>query len=253
LNKVVCIFNKNRKNPRPDLYFLFNSNKVLTKGALINLNGVIKMNILTKLSSQMGGKTEEGNRNVAKECLDNPTLLNEIGDSLTGKNAALLGDCAEVFTKVAEENPILVVPFAERLEGLLDHKTTRVRWEAMHAIALMAIHIPKQISNLLPQLKEIIHNDKSTIVRDYAIDTVCHYANVGKPEADVAFPLLEETLHLWDGKHRARVLNGLQNVSNQSPEHTLEIRGIAEEYLEDNRGVVKKAAKALIKAIDKGK
>jgi hypothetical protein len=211
------------------------------------------MSILTKLSSQIGEKTEEGNRNVAKECLQNPTMLNEIGEGLTGKNAALLGDCAEVFTKVAEENPALVVPFAKTLQGLLEHKTTRVRWEAMHAIALMATHIPNQIFILIPQLKEIIHSDKSTIVRDYAIDTLCNYANVGKAEADTVFPLLKEALHLWEGKHRARVLNGLLKVSNQSAEHTLEIRGIAEEYLEDNRGVVKKAAKALIKTIDKGK
>jgi hypothetical protein len=53
---------------------------------------------------------------------------------------------------------------------------------------------------------------------------------------------------LWEGKHRARVLNSLLNVSYQSPKHTLEIRGIAEEYLEDTKGVVKKAAKALSKA-----
>jgi hypothetical protein len=31
------------------------------------------------------------------------------------------------------------------------------------------------------------------------------------------------------------------------------IRGIVKEYLDDNRSVVKKAAKALIKAIDRGK
>jgi hypothetical protein len=48
------------------------------------------MIILTKLSLQIGEKTEAGNRNVAKECLQNPTLLNEI--------------FAEVFKKVAEEN-----------------------------------------------------------------------------------------------------------------------------------------------------
>lgn len=210
------------------------------------------MSILTKLSSQIGEKTEEGNRNAAKECLQNPTLLSEIGEGLISKNAALLGDCAEVCTKVAEENPGLIVPFAERLQGLLEHKTTRVRWEVMHSIALIATLIPNQISTLLPNLIEIIHSDKSTIVRDYAIDTVCNYAAVGESEADVVFPLLKEVLHLWEGKHRARVLNGLLNVSHQSPRHTLEIRGIAEEYIEDNKGVVKKAAKALIKAIDKG-
>jgi hypothetical protein len=211
------------------------------------------MSIITKLSSQLGEKIEEGNRNVANECLQNPSLLLEISQGLMSKNAALIGDCAEVFTKVAEENPNLVVPYSEQLIGLLPHKTTRVRWESMHAIALITELIPDQISELIPHLKETIHQDKSTIVRDYAIDSVCHYANTGESQAETVFPLLKESLHLWEGKHRARVLKGLLNVSNKSSKNTLEVRAIAEEYIEDNRGVVKKAAKALIKAIDQTK
>jgi hypothetical protein len=214
--------------------------------------GDLKMNIISKLSSQIGDKTEEGNRKAAKECIQNPELLLEIKETLKSKDAALVGDCSEVFTKVAEDNPELVVPYAESIIALFSHKTTRVRWEAVHAIALIARHIPNHVASLLPQLKEMIHFDKSTIVRDYAIDTVCHFADLGELEAEKVFPLLKEALFLWEGKHRARVLKGLQNVCNHSSKHTLEIRGLAEEYIDDNRGVVKKAAKALIKAIDKG-
>lgn len=211
------------------------------------------MNILTKLSSQIGERTEEGNRKAAKECLSNPLLLEEIRIGLKSKDAALIGDCAEVFTKVAEQNPALVAPYAEELIDLLSHKTTRIRWEGMHAIALIANLISNRVSEIMPELKEIIHADKSTIVRDYAIDTVCQYAGVGEHQAKSSFSLLKEVLSLWEGKHRARVLKGLQNMMNQFPESSLEIRGIAEEYAEDNRGTVKKAAKELIKAIDKSK
>lgn len=210
------------------------------------------MTIVSLLSSQVGEKTEEGNRFVAKECIQNPTLLNEIKDGLTSKDKALIGDCAEVFTKVAEEKPELVVPFTDYLLPLLSSKTTRIRWEAIHAISLITINIPKQIFLLLPKIKELIESDKSTIVRDYSVQAVCNYAEVGEQEALTAFPILKETLLMWEGKHRSRVLTGLLNVCKSAPECVLEIRGIAEEYVDDQRSGVKKAAKSLIKAIDKG-
>ncbi|MEH7343331.1 HEAT repeat domain-containing protein [Bacillus sp. JJ1532] len=210
------------------------------------------MTIIIKLSSQIGDKTEEGNRQAAMDCLKNPSLLIEIGEGLISKEAAIVGDCAEVFTKVAEKQPELILAFANDLLNLLSHKTTRVRWEAMHAIALITAYIPSEISKALPQLTELIKSDKSTIVRDYAIESLCNYATVGESEAQTAFPLLKESLLVWEGKHRARVLKGFLHVCHSTDKYTLEIRGIAEEYEDDPKGVVKKAARSLIKAIDKG-
>ncbi len=117
------------------------------------------MNVLHHLSSEVGDKTEEANRNVAKDCLANPTLLIEIASVLGSKKAALVGDCAEVFTKVAEEDPQLVVPYAHQLVPLLTHKTTRVRWEAMHALALIASYIPEIVTMLLPTIRKMMVTD----------------------------------------------------------------------------------------------
>jgi hypothetical protein len=157
-----------------------------------------------------------------------------------------------VFTKVAEIKPELVVPYIDQLLPLLLSKTTRVRWEAIHAISFMTTYIPEKISTLLPTIKELIESDKSTIVRDYSVQTVCNYTEIGEQEALAAFPILKESLLLWEGKHRGRILNGLLSVCKNAPECILEIRGIAEEYVEDNRSGVKKAARVLLKAIDKG-
>lgn len=210
------------------------------------------MTIVSKLSSQLGEKTEEGNRNVAQQCIQYPKLLDEIKEGLLSKDKAIIGDCAEVMTKVSEVNPELVVPYFNDLLPLLSSKTTRVRWETIHALSLITPYISEQISLLLPKLKELITADKSTIVRDYSVQTICNYAEVGKKEAVAAFPILKESLSLWEGKHRGRILTGLLNVCKHAPEYILEIRGIAEDYMEDNRSSVKKAAKVLIKAIDKG-
>ena len=170
------------------------------------------MSIISKLSSQIGEKTEEGNRIAAKECIQNSELLNELIEGFTSNDKALIGDCVEVFTKVSEEKPELIVPFTSLIFPLLTSNTTRIRWEAIHTISLLTPYIPEQISSLLPAIREKIHTDKSTIVRDYSVQTICNFAEIGEPEALAAFPILKEALSLWEGKHRGRILTGLLNV-----------------------------------------
>ena len=97
-----------------------------------------------------------------------------------------MGDCAEVMTEVAKVPPEWVAPYAPLLPELLAHKKTRVRWEAMHALALVAAHIPESVCPLLPRLDGLIHNDESTIVRDHAIDAVANYAQVSPRAAEAA-------------------------------------------------------------------
>ncbi len=82
---------------------------------------------------------------------------------------------------------------------------------------------------------------------------VSNFARIGEEQALLAFPILKESLPLWEGKHRGRVLNGFMNVLHATPSVTVEIRMIAEDYLDDSKGVVKKAAKTVVKAIDKAK
>ncbi|PMC39578.1 hypothetical protein CJ195_06580 [Bacillus sp. UMB0899] len=209
------------------------------------------MTILSKLSSQVGERTEEGNRFVVTLCMENPLLLNEIKGGLKEKDPLLIGDCVEVITKVAEVHPELVVSFTDLLIELLHAKTKRIRWEAIHAISLLTPFIPEQIFLLLPTLIDLIHHDKSTIVRDYSIQTLVNFATIGEEEALTVYPILKDSLPLWNGKHRNRVLSGLLNVCKQAPTCILEIRGIAEEFIEDNRTGVRKTARSIVKAIDK--
>src|SRR5688572_13863608 len=138
------------------------------------------MTVISKLSSQVGDKTEQSNIKVVEQCINKPDLLKEIAEGLNSKDIALIGDCAEVFTKVAETQPGLVAPFADDLFLLLTNRNTRIRWEAMHAVSLIAELVPDRIKPLLPQIKGQIVTDESTIVRDYAVDTVSNYAKTGK-------------------------------------------------------------------------
>lgn len=205
------------------------------------------MSIVQQLSSQVGDRTEASNKAVAAQCLEDPALLADIHAGLASKDATLQGDCAEVITLVAEKRPELLVPYAEDLLALLAHKKTRVRWEAMHALSLIAGHVPELIGSNLPLLEHLIKKDGSTIVCDHAVDAVGHYAGVGPEAAEQAYPILQQALSVRDGKHARQALNGLARVAHHLPEKRAEIRALAEEYVDHKRGVVKKAAQTLLK------
>jgi hypothetical protein len=207
------------------------------------------MSILAKLSSQRGDRSETSNRKAVILCLEDPTLLEEIAAGLKEKNAALVGDCAEVLTQVAEQHPERVAPYAQELSALLSHKTTRVRWEAMHALALVTTFTPETIAPLLQILSDLIQRDTSTIVRDYAVDSIGYYAATSKSAAETAYPLLKEALSVWGDKHAGHALKGLANVATQIPALQDELHKIAEEYSQSSRAVVRKEAKELLKAI----
>ncbi len=208
------------------------------------------MSILSKLSSQVGDRSEYSNRKIVIQCLDDPALLEEIAEGLKNRNAALVGDCAEVLTKVAEQHPDWIAPYAEALAALLNHKTTRVRWEAVHALALVATSTPRTIAPLLQRLVDMIRTDSSVIVRDCATDTIGNYAATGKLAAEKAYPLLKDALTAWDGKQAGHALKGLVNVAAMAPALRNELGAIAEEYSRGGRAVVRKAAKELLKAAE---
>lgn len=208
------------------------------------------MNIISQLSSQTGDNTEESNKKVVGQCLENPSLLHDVAKGLENKDAALVGDCAEVFTKVAEEKPDLVTSYASSLIPLLDHKYTRARWEAMHAIALIASLVPDEISKILPNLHRISLSDESTIVRDYSVIAVGNYAKTSKKAAIESLIILKRILEVWKEKQAARALKGLQNVAEANPDLSKEVLSLAKPFENSSKGTVKKATKDLFKALN---
>ncbi|WP_164779638.1 hypothetical protein, partial [Paenibacillus kobensis] len=204
------------------------------------------MSILKELSSQVGERSQDANRAAAQRCLDEPALLAEIAEAFSGRDAALLGDCCEVLTKVAESRPELVVPYLTLCVPLLSHKTTRVRWEAMHAIALTAHLIPETASVLSAMLAVTIREDSSTIVRDYAVDALGGIARSSEAAAAAVYPLLRDALTAADGKHAGRALAALRRVVESAPGLALEVLQIAHDYADHGKPAVRKAAKMLL-------
>ncbi|MBI9044989.1 MAG: hypothetical protein JEZ06_10915 [Anaerolineaceae bacterium] len=207
------------------------------------------MKLIDQLSSEI--KDKNGNYNVAALCLENKTLLAEIAEGLMDEHNKIVIDCAEVFTEVAKDNPEWVIPYADQLPQILNNKNNRARWEAMHCLALIASHTPQTIQPILDQLVEIIDKDKSVIVRDYAIDTIGNFAKTSIEAAQSSYPLLADSLLVWEGRHAKQVISGFINIAELLPEKKEKMRATAQEYLSHKKGVIRKLAKKLLQKTEK--
>ena len=204
------------------------------------------MSVLDQLSSACGDPSEASNKAVAAEALEHPELLDEVAAGLALDDRKLLGDCAEVFTEVAKVNPALVAPYTEQLISLLGHTDTRVRWEATHAVALVAALVPGQITPLLPDLAAKVEKDRSVIVRDCAVKALGEYGRSGPEAARQALPLLRDALQAWEGKHAKLVLEGMDKLLAVEPALELEVRTAAQSCLDHRRANVRRLARRML-------
>lgn len=205
------------------------------------------MSALERLSSAIGDSTEAPNKAIAREALEHPQILDEIAVGLEYDDRKLVGDCAEVFTEVAKENPVLVAPYVDRLIPLTDHKDTRVRWESTHAVALVASLAPAQIAPLLPNLVAKIEGDKSMIVRGCAVIALGEYGRSGPEATREVFPHLWAALHLWEGKHSKLALEAMSKLLVMEPALKPEVQAAARQCLDHHQANVRRLAQKLIK------
>jgi len=209
------------------------------------------MEILNQLSSQKGDKTEIANRLVAEKCIANPRALAEIAIGLEDKDKKLQSDCIEVFTLVSEVKPEFIVPYADNILPLLYSKESKTRWEAVHTLSFIAEKIPDIIFSILPVLQSLVEKDKSTIVRDYTMDTVANYAKVSAETSEKSYELLKYALELWGEKHAKQVFKGFNNVLNNCTDFKAEINLLVQPYLNASKKIVAAEAKKIIKRTEK--
>ena len=209
------------------------------------------MEILNQLSSQKGDKTEIANRLVAVKCIANPRALAEIAIGLEDKDKKLQSDCIEVFTFVSEVKPEFIVPYADNILPLLYSKESKTRWEAVHTLSFIAEKIPDIIFSILPILQSLVEKDKSTIVRDYTMDTVANYAKVSAETSENSYELLKYALELWGEKHAKQVFKGFNNVLYNCTDFKAEINLLVQPYLKASKKIVAAEAKKIIKRTEK--
>ncbi len=209
------------------------------------------MEILNQLSSRKGDRTEDSNRIVAERCMADPPLLADIAVGMEDADKKLRADCAEVFTMVAEKRPELIVPHAGAILPLLSDKETKTRWEAAHTLSYIAGLAPDVVSEALPALCALIDGDKSTIVRDYALDTVAGYAGANSETSREAFEILKSALAAWGEKHARQILRGFNNILDKLPDLGPEINSLVRPCLSAQKKIVASEAAKIVKRTGK--
>lgn len=209
------------------------------------------MEILNRLSSRKGDRGEDSNKIVAEQCLTQPRLLADICVGLDSKDKKLQSDCIEVFTLVSEKRPEFTVPYADNVLTLLSAKETKTRWEAVHTLSYIAEQIPDIIIPVLPVLGALIENDKSTIVRDYAIDAIANHAKTNAETSREAYRYLKDALALWGEKHARQVIRGFNNVLDKLPDYKAEINSLVTPFVSANKKIVATEAAKIVKRTQK--
>ena len=207
------------------------------------------MSILDELSSSVGDRTQNANRAVAERVRADPALLDDIARGLTAANVKLVGDCAEILTMTAQDQPEAVAPYLDQVIPLLAAKDKRVRWEAMHTLALIARHVAGPMAALLPQLREAIRQDTSTIVRGYAVEALGEYAGTSASAAQAAWPVLLEALTLWEGDYANLALVALTRAAVADPALAASAIAVAQQYRDHSSSRVKQAARASLRKL----
>ncbi|CAM4504216.1 hypothetical protein FHS16_005713 [Paenibacillus endophyticus] len=207
-----------------------------------------KGTVVSMLSSQTGDSTQQSNENAALTCKENPVLLKQMAEGILHSDFKIAGDCAEVFSKVAETHPHLVALYAEQLLSSIHHKHTRVRWESMHAVAFISPLISSRIITALGDLQERMFSDKSTIVKDYSILCLGNAASCGESEAKMILPILKQGLLQLGDKFISKLLTAMIGVAKVSPSLAAEVLMYGYEYETHPKSSVQKAAKKLMKA-----
>lgn len=207
------------------------------------------MYILGELSSQIGDKTEASNKLVSEKCIQAPELLGEIANGLSSKDNKLAADCAEVLTFVSESHPDLVVSYIDAIVPLLDHKHTKVRWEATHTIAQLAATNASAVKPLLESLWRMALSDKSKIVQDYATVAIGNYGGSSKEAATVALPMLARILEIEGDRQAVRVIEGMNKLLAVNPVLHDDIREIAKSQADNTKSSIKRAYGKLVKQL----
>ena len=207
------------------------------------------MDIINQLSSKQNDRSSFSNKEVARLCIENTHLINEIAQLLDSPDQGLQTDSAEVFSIISETNPILVSCYGDKIVNQFFISSKKARWELAHCLSLVATQIPTLIQNNLDKFEQAILEDKSVIVRDYLTDTIANFAVSSSEAAKKSLKILLKIENAWEEKHAKQVLKGLQNVCKLIPDKHSTIISIATKYLNAKKTVTQKEAKKLAKLL----
>lgn len=149
------------------------------------------MNILSKLSSAQGTKSQEPNKRLSKEiCRGNDKeAVRELVENLNNSDKNIQSDCAGMMEYIGFECPELIAKYVDNLIDALASKNNRVVWGVMIALSIIA---NKRAKIIFERRSEVIHaiESGSVITIDNGVKVLARVASVKKEYSDELFPYL---------------------------------------------------------------
>lgn len=154
---------------------------------------------------------------------------------------------AKIIEVVGEKKADWIAPYAGHLLSALDNPEPQTRWSCLYSLGLCAAYNPLPANQGFNKALQFLFEDKGTCLLGRAIDYLGLIGAVS-PEYGVKSV---NALNLALGKMpelSKRIFEAMQRMKNSKYEATRQlVSEIAEEYKEDSRSSVRKAAFLLLK------
>ena len=153
------------------------------------------MSIIPHLSSSLGRKDEEPNKELGRRLVETRDLqgIREVGENLGNENRSVQIDCLSVMEQVGLLAPELIEDYLEDFLRLAFGVDNRLIWAAMINIALIADRKPREIMEQLDELIEVIERG-SVITQDNGIKILARVGGIDPEYNDQIFPYLMDQL-----------------------------------------------------------
>ena len=153
------------------------------------------MSIIPQLSSSLGRKDEEPNKELGRRLVEARDLqgIQEVGENLGNENRSIQIDCLAVMEQVGLLAPELIEDYLEDFLRLSFGTDNHLIWTAMINIALIADRKPREIMEQLDELIEVIERG-SVITQDNGIKILARVGGIDPGYNDRIFPYLMDQL-----------------------------------------------------------
>ena len=207
--------------------------------------------ILPRLEKNKGTVSSKLGKALAKDVLAGETeILAEAVELLSHESKQVRAGAAKIIEQVAVSDPTLVIGYLPRLLPALEVAEPQTRWMAIHTLGLCAALDAPTALKALPKAAVFIEADSGACLWGATIHYLGYVGATSPANARMVFPLLERALQI-PGRAKDVLRSFLQLLDQADTPMRTAIAQHAEAHTESETGVTRKAARKLLKRIEK--
>jgi hypothetical protein len=149
--------------------------------------------IKDQLANVLGRRDEVPNIILAEKISksSDKDAVEELIGLVNHKTTRMRHDAIKTIYEIAERKPELIAVYYKEILNLLDHKDNRMIWGAMHALSALSNVKPDLLAKNITNILDAMDHG-SVITRDHGIFILCRIASLKKYHNDCIELLLEQ-------------------------------------------------------------